>query len=115
MSHLMLPLQEVLAHFLGIAAGGFRVLGRLGIDLDELAAQALHLLFDRRAHIEGRDHGAQALGGSDGLQAGDADPKHEHLGRSDGPGGRHHHGKGSPKFRRRVEDRLIAGQVALRR
>jgi hypothetical protein len=51
----------------------------------------LHLLLDGGPHVEGRDDAAEAAGGRDRLQAGDAGAEDEHLGRRDRAGGRHQH------------------------
>ena len=65
----------------GVAARVLRV-GRVEGQLDELRAQALHLLLDRRPHVVGRHDRADAPGGGDGLQ-----PRHARRPRSArGPG-----------------------------
>ena len=63
----------------GVAA---RVLGlaHLHLELDERRAEALHLLLHGGARVERRDDGAEAAGGRDRLEAGDAGAEHEHLG-----------------------------------
>ena len=83
---LALALLLLLGQLAGVAAG---VLGVLepDVELHELRAQRLDLLLDRGAHVEGGHHGAQPLGGGDGLQAGHAGAEHQHLGRADRAGG----------------------------
>ena len=51
----------------------------LHLDLDELGAEALDLLLDRRPHVVGLDHRAEPLRGRDRLQARDARAEHQHA------------------------------------
>ena len=77
--HLALGLLEALAHHLGVAAaaGAFFLV----VDLDELAAQRLDLVGHFGARVVGAHDGAQAGGGADRGQAGDAGADDEDLGR----------------------------------
>ena len=104
---------EVLSECLGVAA---RVLGRTGLELhlDELAAETLHLFFDRGPNVVGMDYAAELLGGGDGLETGDAGAHDEHLRRRDGAGCGHHHREHLGQVVRRQNDGLVAGDVALR-
>src|SRR3712207_7160685 len=52
----------------------------LQAELDELGAEAFDLLLDDGPGVVGLDDGAEALGGADGLQAGDAGADDEDAG-----------------------------------
>ena len=78
------------------------------------APQALDLLLDRGANVEGGDDGAQPARGGDRLQAGHAGAEDEDVGRRDRAGGGHHHRHRPVVLDRRIEHRLVAGEVALR-
>jgi hypothetical protein len=98
--------------FLGVAAGAGAVL--VGRDLDELRAEALDLLLDDLADVEGLDDRAEAARGRDRLQAGDAGAEHEHARRRDRARGGHHHRE---QLRARVggeQDGAVAGDARLR-
>ena len=60
----------------GVAADSLRA---LDVELEERGAEALHLLLDDGAHVEGRHDGPEAPGGRDRLQPRDACAEHEHL------------------------------------
>ena len=81
----------VVAHFPGVDAitGGLFLVGHR--HFDKLGAERFDLFLGGRAHVEGFDHGTKALGGRDGLQAGDADAENQHPSRFYGTGGGHHH------------------------
>ncbi len=97
----------------GIAARPRRILQRIGHD--ELGAQRLNLFAGCGAHVGGAHHGAEALGRRDRLQAGNAGAHHEHLGRTHRARRRHHHRHGAVESHRRIEHRLVAGQIGLAR
>ena len=84
-------------HFLGVAAGGLRVLEFLVLDREELGAEDFDLLLRRGAHVGRGDDGAEPPRGRDRLQAGDADAHHEHLGRGNVPAAVIIIGKARPK------------------
>jgi hypothetical protein len=79
-----------------------------------LAPERSHLLLRRRPHVGGRDLRAEAAGGGDGLQAGDADAHDEGLGRRHRAGRRHHHRQRLLEHGSRIDNRLVAGEVGLR-
>ena len=83
--HLALGLLEALAHHLGVAAAAGAFL--LVVDLHELAAQRHHLVGHFGAGVVGAHDGAQADGGADRRQAGDAGAGDEDLGRRNLAGG----------------------------
>ena len=56
-----------------------RLPGFAQIDLDELRAKRVHLLFDRRTRVERFDARAEPLCGRDRLQAGDPDADDENA------------------------------------
>ena len=82
--------------------------------VDELGAQRFDLFLDRRAHVGRFDHGAQALGGGDRLQAGHADAHDQHARRLDGAGGRHQHRHEALIGVGGHHHGLVAGDVGLR-
>ena len=104
----------VVGHLLGVAARRLGLFELLVLHRDEAAAQALHLLLDRRTHVGRRDDGAQPLGGGDGLQTGDADAHDEGAGRRHRARRGHHHREGPAVLAGRVDHRLVAGEVGLR-
>ena len=106
-----LRLLLVLRQLARVAAGRLRVGGPR--DLEELRPERLHLLLDRRAHVEGRHHGAEPAGGGDRLQAGHARPEHEHLRRRDGAGSGHQHGEEAAHLLRGDQHRAVAGHARL--
>ena len=100
-------------HFLGVAAGGLGLLELVVLDGDELGAERLDLFLGGRAHV-GRGHDrAEAAGGGDRLQAGDADAHDEGLGGGHGAGRRHHHRQRASVFGRGVDHGAIAGEIGL--
>ena len=102
-------------HFLGVAAGRLRLLELLILDGDELGAERGDLLLHRRPHIRGADNGPEPAGGSDGLQAGNADAHDEDARGRHGPGRGHHHRQGPLEQGRRVDHGLVAGEIGLAR
>ncbi|MDQ7087573.1 MAG: hypothetical protein Q9Q13_06825 [Acidobacteriota bacterium] len=105
--HLALPAVEFFTEFLGVTAlvfGG----GGLQLQLDELPTEALHLFLDRGADIVGMDHCAQALGGGDRLESGDAGADDEDMGRREGAGRGHFHGEQPGQGVGRQQHRLVA-------
>ena len=77
-------------------------------------AERLDLGPGLRAHVVGADHRAEPAGGADRLQAGDAGPEHQHLGRP-GRAGRGDQQREEPAERRRGDQGgLVAGDVRLR-
>ena len=102
-----------LRHFLGVAAGRLGRLELLVLDCEELGAERGDLLLGGRTHVGGGDDGAKPPRRGDRLQAGDADAHDEHLGRRHRAGRRHHHRQRAVIFGRRVDHRLVAGEVGL--
>ena len=102
-------------HFLGVAAGGLRVLELLVLDREEFGAEAFDLLLGRGPHVGRGDDGAEAPRGGDRLQAGDADAHHEHFCRGNRAGRGHHHREGAAEGLGGLDHRAIAGEVGLRR
>ena len=100
-------------HFLGVAARGLGLLEFLVLDRDEFGAEQLDLLLGRGAHVGRGDDRAEAPGGRDRLQPGDADAHDEGLGGRHGAGRRHHHRKRAAIFGRRVDHGAIAGEIGL--
>ena len=83
-------------------------------EVEELAAERLDLLACFRTHVEAFDLCAQALGGRDRLQAGDARAHDQHLRGPDraGRGGEH---REEPRRQLRGDQhRLVAGHAGLR-
>ncbi len=108
-----LGVDELLAHLLGVAA---LALARLGdLDGQELGAHRLHLIGGRGADVEGADDRAQALGGAERGQAGDAGADHQHLGRRHLAGGGDLPGEERPELLGRLDDRAVARDVGHRR
>jgi hypothetical protein len=108
-----LGVDELLAHLLGVAA---LTLARLGdLDGQELGAHRLHLIGDRRPDVEGADDRAQALGGAERGQAGDAGADHQHLGRRDLAGGGDLAGEERTEALGGLDDRAVARDVGHRR
>ena len=77
-----------------VATGILRIFGFDG-QLDEAAAQTLHLLLRGGAHLVGRRNGAEPAGGRDGLQTSHSGTDDEYAGRSDCACSSRHHGKDS--------------------
>ena len=96
-----------LARVAALAAG-------LEAEVEPLRAERLHLLGDLGAHVVAGRARAQALGGRERLQPGDADAEHEHLGRRDRAGGGHQHRVEAAHLLGAEQRRLVAGDVALR-
>ena len=110
-----LALLIIRPHFARVAA---RRLGAFAVGvfhLDEGRAEAFHLFLDRRAHIERADDRAEAVRRRDGLQPRHAGAEHDDLGRHDGARRRHHHRQDLAEAVRRVDHRLVAGNIALGR
>src|SRR5690606_27104135 len=97
---------------LGGAAGG---LGGLGpdVDGDERGAERLDLLGGARPHVEPGDHGTQAPGGGDGLEAGDTGAEDQHVGRADRAGGGGEHREDPVAQGGRFQRGLVAGERGL--
>lgn len=72
-----------------------------------------YLLLCGGANVRRRDDRAQAAGGSDRLQAGNARAHDEDLGRRHGAGSGHHHRQRAVIFVGGVDHRLITGKVCL--
>ena len=102
-----------LRHFLGVAAGRLGRLELLVLDREEFCAERGDLLLGGGPHVGGGDDGAEAARRGDRLQPGDADAHDEDLRRRHGAGRRHHHRQRAVVFRRRVDHRLVAGEVGL--
>ena len=81
--HIGLLLLFFRRQFTGVTALG----GRVDAGVDHLGAQRFDFLTGRWADVVGFHHGAQPLGGGDGLQTGHAGADNDHLGRADGAGG----------------------------
>ena len=84
------------------------------VELERAAAERGDLLPGGAADVEAADDGAEALGGGDRLQAGDAGAEHQHLGRGDGAGGRGHHREEAAGLAGGEQRRGVAGDVGLR-
>ena len=108
--HFLLLALLVLRELARIAAGA---LGR-DAGVDELGAERLHLLARGAAHVVGLDHGAEALGGGDGLQSGHAHADDQHLRRADGARGGGQHRQEAIERVGRDQHRLVAGDGGLR-
>ena len=80
-----------------------------------LAPSGLDLLLDARAHVARLDHRAEALGGRDRLQAGDADTEDHDARGLHRAGGRHQHREEALVGGRSDHHGLVAGDVGLRR
>ena len=102
-------------HFRRVAARTFALDPGDILDEDRLGAERLDLFLRRRADVRGADLRAEPLGGGDRLQAGDPDAHDEDFGRADRAGGGHHHRERAAIGRRRLDHRLVAGEVRLRR
>ena len=87
----------------------------LGLELDELRAQALGLLARLGPHVVRVDHGAQALRGADRLEAGDADAQDQDVGGLGRAGGGRQQREVARVRVGRDQDRLVAADVRLRR
>ena len=100
---------------LGELAGVAGLGGRVGhaLDLEELRAQRLDLLLDGGADVEGGHDRAEAAGGGDRLQAGDAGAEHEHLGGLDRARGGHQHREEARELLGGGEDGEVAGDGGL--
>src|SRR6202158_4805108 len=66
-------------HFLGIAAGGLRLLELLVLDREEFGAKAFDLLFHRGPPVGRGDDGAKPPRGRNRLQGGNDAPHNDHL------------------------------------
>jgi len=114
----LLALEPARGHGPGVAThafGGFFFFGGLVGHVDELGTQRFDLFFDAGAHIRGFDHRAQALGGSDGLQAGHPDTEHHQPRGLDGASRRHEHGEQALVLVGGQHHGLVAGDVGLAR
>ena len=109
-----LPLLIIRAHFLGVAALCFAAVARIGLDHDEGAAQAFHLLSGSRAHIRCADNRAQPLGRGNRLQARNTGPHNENPRRGYRACRCHHHGQGAVIFCGCIQHGLIASEIGLR-
>ena len=89
---LALLLIKLLAQLLGVAAGGFGA-GRFQRHFDELRAEAFDLLLHGGPHVVRLHDRAEPPRRGDRLQPGDAGADHEHLGRRERAGRRHHQRK----------------------
>ena len=75
--------------FLGRQGAGVAALaGGVDAGVDEGGAQGQGLLFRRRTDVVALNDGAQALGGCDGFEAGDAQAHDQNLGRANDARGR---------------------------
>ena len=112
--HLALPPVERFVLRLGVAA---LVLGvrRLERQLDELRAEALDLLLDRRADVVGLDLGAEPPRGGDRLQAGDAGADDEDARGGDRAGRGHQHREHARQRVGGEQHALVAGDRRHRR
>ncbi len=100
--------------FLGRQGPGVAALaGGVDAGVDEGRAQGQRLFLGGGADVIGLDHRAQALGGGDRLQPGDAQAHHQHLGRPDDASGRGDLRQHAQHVRRAQRDRVIAGQRRL--
>ena len=79
-----------------------------------LAPKRLHLFLDAGPHIGGFDHGAQSLGGGNGLQAGNAHAQDHDARGLDRAGGGHQHGKQALVLVGSDHHGLVARNVGLR-
>jgi len=98
----------------GVSAFVFGV-GGSQIELHELRPEALDLLAYHRPHVVAPHLRTEPARRGDGLQPGDPRADHQDLGGEDGPGRRHQHGEELRQRFGRDEDRLVAGDVGLRR
>ena len=96
-----------LARVAALAAG-------LQAEVEPLRAQRLDLLCHLGAHVIAGRARAQALGGRERLQPGDADAQHEHLRRRDRAGGGHQHRVEAAHLLGAEQRGAVAGDVALR-
>ena len=112
----LLAIQPALRHGTGITAhafGGFALfIGFVGY-VNELGTQRFDLLLHARTHIGGLDHGTEALGGGNRLQAGHAHAQNHHAGGLDGTGSGHQHGEEAWIVLGRQHHGLVAGNVGL--
>ena len=106
LQHLGLLLLLFLGDLFRVAALGLRVLE--AFDLDELGAQALHLLFDRFANVERFDHRTEASRGGDGLEPGHTGAEDQHLGRRNGASRGHQHREELGDRRRGEQNGVVA-------
>ena len=83
---LALAALVLLRELLGVLARAPALRLLLDLDLDELGAEALDLFLDRRPHVVGLDHRAEALRGRNRLQARDSRAEDEHARRLRGAG-----------------------------
>ena len=99
---------------LGVAVGaGLRLL--LGpLDPEELGAHRLDLLADLGSGVESAHHGAEAAGGTDGGEAGDAGADDEDLRRRHLAGRGDLAGEEAAELVGRLDDRAVAGDVGHR-
>ena len=104
--------DELGAHFLGVPALARTVL--IELNLEELGAQALDLLFDRRPRIESAHDRSEPARCANGSQTRYAGADHEHLGWRDLAGRRHLAGEETSVKARRFDHRAIAGDVGHR-
>ena len=102
-------LDELLAHYLGVAAFARTFL--LELQHQEFAVHALDLLLDLGAGVEGAHDRAHAPGHADGGQPGDACADHQHLGRRYPSGGGDLPGEEAPEVLRRFHHGAVAGDI----
>ncbi len=108
-----LALEEFLALLNGIATRAAIV--HRAFDFHELGAEAFHLFLGSSARIERLHSGAQTARRGDGLQARHPGAQHQHLGRFDTAGCRHHHGDVAAQLRGADQHGLVAGDGSHRR
>src|SRR5690606_29695759 len=96
----------------GVAAGGLA--GAAEVDFEEFGTEGFDLFLDDGAGVEGFDARAEAFGGGDDLEAGDARADDKHAGGHDGAGGGHHHGQDAAEAGGGLHDGSVAGEVGLR-
>ncbi|MNF96609.1 hypothetical protein D3C84_794040 [compost metagenome] len=84
-------------------------------DVDELRTQGFNLFLHRRTYVGRFNHGTQALGGGDGLQARDTGAQNQHARGFHGARCGHQHRHEARIVMRGQQHGFIAGNVGLRR
>ena len=79
----------------------------------KVAPRDFDLFLGGGTHVRRRHDGAQPSRGGDRLQAGDAHAHDQHARRRDGARRRHHHRHGAAEGGRRIDHRLVAGEIGL--
>ena len=105
--------DELGAHLFGVAA--LAITGFLNRDGEKFTAERLHLIGDRRAHVERTHDGAHALGRAKSGETGDAATDDEHLGWRNFTGRRDLSGEKTAEALRRFDHGAVAGDVGHRR